>query len=279
MDSEIRHCHCGKEINPVTLETHFHECKIIHNKFDPVIQSIYNVGGKADVQDLEVLAVIADFIKIECEKKKVLLLKSLNPPKLKPNPEEVKSEKVIQPGGEEEEKITTSNDIVCWHCNNGVDCTQILFPSNCADSICKNCLLKLAEIEIPKNGYVKCKCGTQIVRQDLLQFIPKEKIDELENPSIPLDQIVECPGCHQQFLFEMGKIDFNITDEKGVRLKKELAEHYSNFRIRCSICKKDFCKNCKMMPYHIGMTCEHKKHMETAKYYNNKEMPLLQGRN
>ena len=87
------------------------------------------------------------------------------------------------------------------------------------------------------------------------------------------------PCSNNQFVIDEGKIDYNICDEKGAKLEKEAAELYSINRVRCVNCNKDFCKKCGHTSYHIGMTCEQKEYMKTAKYFTKQDLQILQRRN
>lgn len=277
--STDKHCVCGAPLDCLTLTKHMHECKLIHSKFDPIMQGLFYIGSRADIKDVEVLMVIAEYIMIEAEKLRVHLSKNPSVPKqeeckisFKPKPNYQPEEPEIIPQkllNEEEIKFeeTGGDTMKCVFCGRNVSYTEIIFPSLCADSICKSCLVQKATEYIPKTGVVLCVCGKQIMRADIKQVLDPAKLDELENACIGsiTDQMVECPNCKQKFIIDEGKVDYNVYDDKGVKLNKESAIHYAFNRIRCTKCNKDFCKKCKVSPYHAGMTCEKKEHMKTAK--------------
>jgi len=51
-------------------------------------------------------------------------------------------------------------------------------------------------------------------------------------------------------------VNYAAKDEKGQTVSRATAEHMAKFRVRCATCTENFCTNCKIMPYHINMTCE-----------------------
>lgn len=52
-----------------------------------------------------------------------------------------------------------------------------------------------------------------------------------------------------------GNVYYDIKDEQGNKLSKTNAKHMSMHRIRCNECGNNFCKSCKVEPYHLGKTC------------------------
>jgi hypothetical protein len=159
----------------------------------------------------------------------------------------------------------SQENIECWKCKFTKPINQIIFPASCSDPICKQCLSTITIEQLPKEDVVKCKCGVSYNRSDILQAITPEKYEELLSSANPFgDSITECPICHTKFLFEEGKIDYNVKDKNGMKLTKECAEDFCKNRVRCTLCNKDFCKKCHLVPYHLGMTCSEQAHMQLA---------------
>ena len=69
-------------------------------------------------------------------------------------------------------------------------------------------------------------------------------------------ELVECPGCRNQFEFQEAGIDYTAKDDKGITVSKQTAEHMAKYRVRCAHCKENFCVECKMLPYHINYNCQ-----------------------
>lgn len=72
--------------------------------------------------------------------------------------------------------------------------------------------------------------------------------------------LVTCPNesCNHKFMAEPGKFDPNAKEIglNGVKLSREALQHKAEFRFRCPRCAINFCKKCKVTPYHAGYTCE-----------------------
>lgn len=70
-------------------------------------------------------------------------------------------------------------------------------------------------------------------------------------------QVVECPCCHAKFEFEPSKnVDYKAKDDTGKTVSRQTAEHMAKYRVRCGMCKENFCVNCGISPYHINFSCE-----------------------
>lgn len=66
--------------------------------------------------------------------------------------------------------------------------------------------------------------------------------------------VIYC-NCGNAIMFEAGKIYYDLKKEDGSGITKTAAKHASQNRVRCNACEKNFCKSCKVEPYHIGFTC------------------------
>jgi len=77
-------------------------------------------------------------------------------------------------------------------------------------------------------------------------------------------KLIKCQ-CGNVMEINPGKVDYNMKDEKGVKLTKHAAEHFAQNRIRCGECAKNFCSNCVREPYHLGQTCEEASKFEKAR--------------
>ena len=133
----------------------------------------------------------------------------------------------------------------------------------CFHPLCTNCFKKYAEKDFPN---MKCRCGAPISEEYKKQVLGNQLYDELDKKftGALLGQLVECPNCHEKNQYEEGKIDYNIKDDKNVKLTREAAIDYAKNRVRCPRCTKDFCATCKVMPYHVGKTCEQFKNFKKA---------------
>lgn len=126
----------------------------------------------------------------------------------------------------------------------------------CLHVICKSCFLRSAEINFSE---MKCfVCELEISYFYKKTYLGDEFI-KFENQSLKKlikDQIITCPNtsCNEEISFEKGKPDYNVKNEKGILLSRKAAENYSENRCRCPTCKIDFCVNCKLIPYHVGIT-------------------------
>ena len=97
-----------------------------------------------------------------------------------------------------------------------------------------------------------------VVGVDHLAELQKEMINKvIEEDS----GIIQC-ACGNAIEVLKGEIDYNVKKEDGSGITKTAAKHMAQFRIRCNECEKNFCKSCKVEPYHIGFNC--------AQYQKNK---------
>ena len=154
------------------------------------------------------------------------------------------------------------NSDLCQSCKN----PNILYLE-CVHPICYQCFEK----EAKNNFYeMKCKICNKGITDQLKKEVLQDKFESFEKIAIMKamgGDLVKCPypDCGAENVFEAGNIDYKIKDEQGKLLSRQAAENYANNRCRCGFCKKDFCKECKVMPYHLGKTCDEHKHHVIAK--------------
>jgi len=77
--------------------------------------------------------------------------------------------------------------------------------------------------------------------------------------------MVKCSCANVMYMENAGTVDYNQKDEKNNKLTKQAAEHFSQYRIRCNACDKNFCTKCAREPYHLGQTCEEAQKFEAAR--------------
>ena len=155
------------------------------------------------------------------------------------------------------------NSDLCQSCKN----PNILYLE-CVHPICYECFEKEA-----KNNFfeMKCKICNKGITDQLKKEVLQNKFENFEKIAILKAMggadLIKCPypDCCAENVFESGQIDYNIKDDTGKLLTRQAAENYAKNRCRCGFCRKDFCKECKVMPYHLGKTCEEYKYHEKAK--------------
>ena len=163
-----------------------------------------------------------------------------------------------QPVQNEEE-----NSSLCQICKTN---PNILYLE-CVHPICYDCFEKEAKENLFE---MKCKiCAKQITDQ-LKKEVLQDKFANFEKIALIKvlgGDLTKCPypDCGELNVFEAGQIDYKVKDETGKLLSKQAAENYATYRCRCGFCKKDFCKQCNAMPYHLGKTCEEFKRHKIAK--------------
>jgi len=137
----------------------------------------------------------------------------------------------------------------------------------CVHPICYECFEK----EAKKNLFeMACKVCNKPISEQLKKDVLQDKFENLEKIALMKvlgGDLIKCPypDCGEQNVFEPGNVDYNVKDATGKLLTRQAAENYAKNRCRCGFCKKDFCKACGIMPYHLGKTCEEYKHHEEAK--------------
>ena len=90
--------------------------------------------------------------------------------------------------------------------------------------------------------------------------------EELINKALAGDKAIVLCKCGNAIEFSAGKIDYSVKNEEGKVVSKAAAKHMSEHRIRCNECTKNFCRSCKVEPYHLGFTCNtYQKHINAPK--------------
>jgi E3 ubiquitin-protein ligase MYCBP2 len=163
-------------------------------------------------------------------------------------------------------KYTLVNDQEkCMTCGSLFD----LFPLECFHMKCKKCLISSAEKDL---NNILCKiCKNTVSYQYLKMVLGDEIMEKIEADSfkgllISMGKQVVCPNreCNSIFFFEVGKVDYNIKDEKNKLISKQAAESYAQNRCKCSRCQKEFCTSCNYTPFHLGKTCEEQNKFKNA---------------
>ena len=137
----------------------------------------------------------------------------------------------------------------------------------CVHPICYDCFEKEAKKDLFE---MKCKICNKQISDQLKKDVLQDKFEQLEKIALMKvlgGDLVKCPypDCGEQNVFEPGNVDYNVKDASGKLLSRQAAENYAKNRCRCGFCRRDFCKQCGLMPYHLGKTCEEYKHHEQAK--------------
>ena len=118
---------------------------------------------------------------------------------------------------------------------------------------------------------MKCNiCQKEIDDETKKMILGEQKFNQLESQALMGmfgGNLVKCPykECGEQNQFEPGSVDYNIRDDQNKVISREAAEEYAKNRCKCGFCKKDFCKECLAMPYHLGLTCKQKEIRDKAK--------------
>ena len=157
-----------------------------------------------------------------------------------------------------------NNSTLCQKCKINSD----VFYLTCVHPICAKCFKEYAEENL--YGMTCSICSQPIDESIKKEVLGEKKMAELENIALMKligGNLIKCPypNCGEQNAFEPGKVDYNVRDNNNKILSKEAAEDYAQNRCRCGFCKKDFCKNCMAMPYHIGFNCDKFRNHITAK--------------
>lgn len=144
-----------------------------------------------------------------------------------------------------------------------------LFPLECFHMMCKKCLIKAAEFDLSS---IKCKVCLEPVNISYLRMVLGEEVlgrieaESFKSLMNDMGKQVICPNneCNSIFFFEVGKVDYNIKDEKNNKISNQAAEAYAQNRCKCPRCQKEFCISCNYSPFHLGKTCEEQKKFKAA---------------
>lgn len=137
---------------------------------------------------------------------------------------------------------------------------------DCLHPICLNCFKNKIETELYSS---KCSiCSSEIKQEYIKNIIGNAKFHDLESKLLQSQlgngKKINCTKCKEIFMFEIGNVDYNQKDDKGFKLSAQMCEDFSQNRCKCPYCKVEFCANCKLSPYHRGMSCD-----EFSKYQSS----------
>ncbi|CAD8171033.1 unnamed protein product [Paramecium pentaurelia] len=141
------------------------------------------------------------------------------------------------------------------------DFEKLWFLENCGHVMCKLCIHRLAQEKYVENdGRILCQeigCIAWIKAFELKQILGVDKFNDLDQKLAFKNQdIIECIKCKSQFFFEKGNPKDLVKDQQGKNISCEAQINYANNRFICKQCKTEQCRECKAVPFHIGMTCQ-----------------------
>lgn len=149
---------------------------------------------------------------------------------------------------------------------------QDLIYLECFHMICKKCLTSQAEADF---NNVRCKvndCQLPVNYQYMKMILGEDVLNKIESESMgrllnEYGKQIVCPNndCQELIFFEVGRVDYNIKNEKNQLISKQAAECYSQNRCKCPRCQKEFCISCNFSPFHLGKTCEEQRKFKEAK--------------
>mmetsp|Transcript_23513 Transcript_23513/g.41672 ORF Transcript_23513/g.41672 Transcript_23513/m.41672 type:complete len:608 (-) Transcript_23513:48-1871(-) len=282
----IVHCYCGFKIDKREIVAHFSSCREFRERseaFGCVRNLVHENPGKAEIYKLELSAIIQSELFTQ-----PLFSASLpttpippppQPPKFvvlpKPRPpaynQEADLEFARKLAEEEQKRKQDAEALKCCICDEYIYDIERLCFLDCGHFMCKKHLLKLAKRDIPAKGSVSCpetSCTYELKRIELRELLGNEELEKLEEESFKTtmgEGIASCPSCSNYILLEPGTVDYNYRDEQGRKLSRAAAEHMSQFRLRCPSCSTISCAKCRIMPYHLGMTCEEAKSFKSSR--------------
>jgi hypothetical protein len=158
----------------------------------------------------------------------------------------------------EEEKLQLKC-ISCEEVFNDVKFEEVVYLEQCCHTVCKKCIEERVLADYPEVTCPDEDCNKLLPEYEIENLVGKEKLAELQKKMVNkvlADEkgIIYCK-CGNAIEFLQGKIYYDIKKEDGTAISKTAAKHMSQHRIRCNECSINFCKSCKVEPYHIGMTC------------------------
>lgn len=168
----------------------------------------------------------------------------------------------------------------------------------CGHSICFECIQKIVEEGIKNKaaGQLRCpinSCDYLLQPNEIQQSILEELFNSYLDSCLQgfLEQetdLIPCPN--EDCLSLMDFIDLDVSElkklqtseitqkgEDGRKLSRSAWVHFNQFRLRCRECQQDFCANCKISPYHLGMNCEQYIEYQKAKKCRFCQSSLLPG--
>jgi E3 ubiquitin-protein ligase MYCBP2 len=275
----IIHCYCGFKIDKREIVNHFASCREWRERseaFAGVRSLIHENPGKAEVYKLELAAIIQSELftqplfagRVTAEPVKVpeFIVKPKNPRSYDSDIE------LARRLAEEDEKRRREDDSLrCCLCKEVIVNLETASFLECGHFMCKSHLIEIAQRDIPKKGSISCpeaSCTYELRRFEVEDLIGAAELDKLEQASLQTsmgDDIAMCPSCNSYIILEPGSVDYNYRDDQGRKLTRQAAEHMSQFRLRCPNCSNISCAKCKVLPYHLGMTCEESKSFKSAR--------------
>ncbi|CAD8181444.1 unnamed protein product [Paramecium pentaurelia] len=160
----------------------------------------------------------------------------------------------------------------CNVCGKQVDADIITYFDHCITPICRPCLMKQIEKDAKTNIAFFCpnqQCRKEMTQQELIQLLGKEKQDQYATIMLARQfNLIKCSACSEQGAFEKGSSITVLKDPiTNQQLQQKYVEHYLNNRFMCfnQKCRTEQCKECKAIPYHLGMTCEEYKIKKSSK--------------
>ncbi|CAD8101230.1 unnamed protein product [Paramecium sonneborni] len=169
----------------------------------------------------------------------------------------------------------------CEVCGKQVNTDYITYFEHCLKPICRPCVMKQIEKDQKTNTEFQCAnpdCRKQMIEYDLIQLIGKEKHDQYSQIMLFRQfNIVKCSACSEQGAFEKGSSITILKDPvTNLQLQQKYVEHYLNNRFMCfnQKCKTEQCKECKAVPYHLGLTCEEYKIKKSSKCCRYCDQPI-----
>lgn len=277
-NGNIVHCYCGFMIDKREVVEHFEACREFRERseiYANVRELIQSNPGRAELYKLELTAIVQSelftvppFIQKPSPFPK--------PPEFtvrpKPRPDIERDFEIAMKIKEEEEKHRRDDDALrCCVCKAAIHDIDMLSFLECGHFMCKSHLQQLALRDIPGKGSVTCpesECAYELRRFEIVDIIGSEELNRLEEDGLKTsmgDGIATCPSCSSYIFLEPGTVDYNYRDEQGRKLSREAAEHMSQFRLRCPNCSNISCTKCRVMPYHLGRTCEEAKSFKASR--------------
>ncbi|CAD8152124.1 unnamed protein product [Paramecium octaurelia] len=160
----------------------------------------------------------------------------------------------------------------CKVCGRQVHADIITYFEHCFTPICRPCLMKQIEKDSKNSTAFFCpnqQCKKVMAEQELIQLLGREKHDQYATIMVERQfNIVKCSACSEQGAFEKGSHITTLKDPvTNQQLQPKYVEHYLNNRFMCfnQKCRTEQCKECKAVPYHLGMTCEEYKIKKASK--------------
>lgn len=280
----IVHCYCGFKIDKREIVAHFCNCREFRERseaFACVRGLVQENPGKAEVYRLELSAICQSEIFTQPLFSGLVRASSTPPTSSVPPPEfrvlpkaraNAEADYELARKLEEEEKRNRDADALrCCICNVAVHEIETLSFLDCGHFMCKAHLQQIAKRDIPLKGSITCpdsSCTYELRRYEIEDVIGSEELSKLEEDSVKTmigEGIANCPSCNSYIYLEPGTVDYNYRDDQGRKLSRASAEHMSQFRLRCPSCNNISCASCKIMPYHLGMTCEEAKSFKSSR--------------